>query len=361
MFSQPLTKPDGRGLTLYARRPFAPVAAAPSPVSEPHRPNAHLRWHPLREEWVAYAGHRQHRTFLPPKEFNPLAPTLDEAHPTELPAGDYDIAVFENLFPTLTPLAHDPPAAIVDTRPALGACEVVVFSQDAQGTLGGLPLWQLELLLEVWADRTRVLGARDEVQYVFPFENRGVEVGVTLQHPHGQIYAYPVVPPIPARELEAQRRYHDAHGRGLLEDLLARETSERSRIVYGGDAAVALVPVCARYAYEAWVAPRRGAPSLVDLDAGERQDLARALKTLLLKYDALWGRPFPYVLVCHQAPTDGRPHPEAHVHFECYPAYRMRDRLKYLAGSELGAGVFTADTLPEATARELQQVEVTLS
>ena len=102
-------------------------------------------------------------------------------------------------------------------------------------------------------------------------------------------------------------------------------------------------------------------PSLVDLDVRERQDLARALKTLLLKYDALWSRPFPYVLVCHQAPTDGQPHPEAHVHFECYPAYRMRDRLKYLAGSELGAGVFTADTLPEATARELQGIEVQLT
>lgn len=361
MFSQHLTKPDGRALTLYASRPFAPVGDAPSPVSDPHRPNAHLRWHPLREEWVAYAGHRQHRTFLPPKEFNPLAPTSDPAHPTELPRGGYDIAVFDNLFPTLTPLAHDPPAAIVDTRPAHGACEVVVFSQEPQGSLGGLPLWHIELLIEVWADRTRVVGGRNEVQYVFPFENRGVEVGVTLQHPHGQIYAYPVVPPIPARELDAQRRYHAREGRGLLEDLLAREIAGGHRILYCGDHAVALVPVCARYAYEGWVAPRRGAPSLIDLDAAERHDLARALKTLLLKYDALWSRPFPYVLVCHQAPTDGQAHPEAHVHFECYPAYRMRDRLKYLAGSELGAGVFTADTLPEATARELQLVEVALS
>ena len=140
MYSQQLTKPDGRALTLYARQPFEPVAEAPSPVTEPHRPNAHMRWHPLRDEWVAYAGHRQHRTFLPPKEFNPLAPTTDPANPTELPQGDYDIAVFDNLFPTLTPFAHDPPAAIVDTRPAHGACEVVVFSQNPHGSLGALPL-----------------------------------------------------------------------------------------------------------------------------------------------------------------------------------------------------------------------------
>lgn len=361
MVSQQLTKPDGRSLTLYAREPFAPVVHAPSPSREPHRPNSHLRWHPLRGEWVAYAGHRQHRTFLPPKEFNPLAPTHDAAHPTEVPAGDYDIAVFDNLFPTLTPLAHDPPEALVDTRPGLGACEVVVFSQAAHDTLGGLPLWHIELLFEVWAHRTRVLGARPEVQYVFPFENRGVEVGVTLEHPHGQIYAYPFVPPIPARELAQQRAYLEAHGRGLLEDLFAREIAARERLVYHGDLALAVVPSCARHPYEAWIAPRRGAPSLADLTADERGDLARALKTLLLKYDALWARPFPYVLVCHQAPTDDAPHPEAHVHFECYPVYRMRDRLKYLAGSELGAGVFTADTRPEDTARELRDVEIALS
>jgi UDPglucose--hexose-1-phosphate uridylyltransferase len=361
MYSQAFLKPDGRRLVLYGRAPISGVTDAPSPSREPHQPNAHLRWHPLRGEWVAYAGHRQHRTFLPPKEFNPLAPTVDPSLPTEMPAGAYDIAVFENLFPTFTPLAHDPPTAIVDTRPALGSCEVVVFTQDPHTSLGALPLWHLELLIEVWADRTRALGAREDVQYVFPFENRGVEVGVTLQHPHGQIYAYPFVPPVPARELAEQRVYFEAHGgRGLLEDLLSREIAEDRRLLYRGEHAVALVPVCARYAYEGWVAPRRAVPSLPELTAAERADLARALKTLLMKYDALWDRTFPYILACHQAPTDGQPHPEAHVHFQCYPAYRMRDRLKYLAGSEMGAGVFTADTLPEDTARELQGVAVTI-
>lgn len=360
MYSQVLTKPDGRRLVLYARAPFPPVEDAPSPSREPHRPNAHLRWHPLRGEWVAYAGHRQHRTFLPPKEFNPLAPTVDPAAPTELPAGAYDVAVFENLFPTFTALAHDPPVSSVETRPALGACEVVVFTQDPHTSLGALPLWHIELLIDVWADRVAALGARPDVQYVFPFENRGVEVGVTLQHPHGQIYAYPFVPPVPARELAQQRAWFDTHGRGLLADLIATEIEADARLLYRGDQAVALVPVCARYAYEAWVAPRRAVPSLPELTRDERRDLARALKTVLMKYDALWGQPFPYILACHQAPTDGAPHPEAHVHFECYPAYRMRGRLKYLAGSEMGAGVFTADTLPEDTARELQAVAVTI-
>ena len=193
-----------------------------------------------------------------------------------------------------------------------------------------------------------------------PFENRGVEVGVTLHHPHGQIYAYPFVPPVPARELEQQSAWLAEHGTGLLEDLIRRELEDGRRMIYTDERAVAWMPAFARYSYEVWVAPRRAAGSVADLDAAERAGFARALKTVLLKYDKLWGKPFPYILVFHQAPTDGKPHPEAHLHIELYPAYRMPGRLKYLAGSEIGAGVFTADTLPEATARELQAVQVNL-
>jgi UDPglucose--hexose-1-phosphate uridylyltransferase len=356
-----LTKPDGRPLLLYARHPLPDTFDAPSPNPTPVQPNSHLRWHPLRGEWVAYAGHRQHRTFLPPPEYNPLAPSVDPAHPTEVPAGPWEVAVFENLFPTLTPLAHDPPTAIVHTRPGMGTCEVVVFTQDAQASLGRLPVAHIELLFQVWAHRTQELGSRDDVQYVFPFENRGVEVGVTLHHPHGQIYAYPFVPPVAARELEQQKRHYDEHGRGLLEDHIRAEQSDGpQRFLYAGDQVVAFVPVCARYPYEVWIAPRRSVPSLVDLTTEERMDYARALKTVLLKYDGLWQRPFPYILLFHQAPSDGRPHPEAHVHIELYPSYRMQGRLKYLAGSEAGAGVFTADTLPDDKAAELRAVEVSL-
>jgi UDPglucose--hexose-1-phosphate uridylyltransferase len=264
------------------------------------------------------------------------------------------------MFPTLTALARDPPDAIVPTRPAGGACEVVVFTQDPTATLGSLPLTHLVLLFEVWTDRYRELGARDDVQYVFPFENRGVEVGVTLHHPHGQIYAYPFVPPIAARELQQQRDYLAAHGRGLLHDHLAAEVADGRRLLYLSDAAIAVLPVCARYSYEVWVAPRRAAQSFADLSAEERAEMARALKTVLMKYDAMWNKPFPYIMVFHQAPTDGAPHPEAHLHIELYPAYRMAGRLKYLAGSEVGAGVFTADTLPEEKARELQAVQVSI-
>ncbi len=360
MHRRELTKPDGRRLILYGRSPIPEGIEAPSPETGPFHPNSHLRWHALRGEWVAYATHRQNRTFLPPPEYNPLAPTRDPAHPTEVPAGPWDAAVFENLFPTLTPLARDTPPEIVETRPGKGACEVVVYTQDPRSSLGALPLSHIELLLEVWAERYRELGEREEVEYVFPFENRGVEVGVTLAHPHGQIYAYPFVPPIPARELALQRAHFEATRRGLLEETIAAELADGRRMLYSGSQAVAWMPVFARYAYEVWVAPHRAAPSVAALSPVERTDFARALKTVLLQYDGLWKKPFPYVMVFHQAPTDGLPHPEAHLHIEFYPPLRMKDRLKYLAGSELGAGAFTADTLPEEKAAELRRVEVAI-
>jgi UDPglucose--hexose-1-phosphate uridylyltransferase len=359
MHKRRVAKPDGRVLLLYGRAPIPEGLEAPNPAgAEAAAPNAHLRWHPLRGEWVAYASHRQNRTFLPPPEYNPLAPTTDPASPTEVPAGPWDVAVFENLFPALTLRAHDPPELAVPTAPGTGVCEVIVFTQDASASLGTLPLWHLELLIEVWADRYLELGGRPEIQYVYPFENRGVEVGVTLHHPHGQLYAYPFVPPVAARELEQQRAYYERHGRGLLEDFIAREVRERVRILYEGPHAAAFMPVCARYSYEIWVAPKRPAPSFAALTGPERTDLARALKTVLLTFDGLWNRPFPYILAFHQAPTDGVEHPEAHLHAEFYPAYRMPGRLKYLAGSEIGAGVFTADTLQEQKIDELRRVAV---
>lgn len=359
MHKQQLRKADGRALLLYSRHEVPAVATAPSPAGGTGAaPNAHLRWHPLRAEWVAYASHRQNRTFLPPAEYNPLAPTTDPANPTEVPAGAWDVAVFENLFPALTMAAHDPPSLPVRTAAGKGVCEVVVFTQDASSSLGRLPLWHLELLIDVWGDRYTELGANPDIQYVYPFENRGVEVGVTLHHPHGQLYAYPFVPPVPARELEQQRAYYEQHGRGLLEDFVAREVEEGVRVLYDGAEAAAFMPICARYSYEVWIATKRGAPSFAALTSSERQDFARALKTVLLKFDNLWQRPFPYILAFHQAPTDGRDHPEAHLHAEFYPAFRMPGRLKYLAGSEIGAGVFTADTLPEQKVEELKAVRV---
>lgn len=356
-----LTKPDGRQLTLYGREPIDPGLQAPSPFAQPLAGAPHLRWHPLRGEWVTYAAYRQGRTFLPPPEYNPLAVTTDPGNPTEVPAGHWDVAVFDNRFPSLAVGdGSPPPQLIVPTAPANGHCEVVVFTQDRTSSLGALSLDHIELLLQVWGERTQVLGAREEIQYVLPFENRGAEVGVTLHHPHGQIYAYPVVPPVPARMQEVAQEHYAAHGKGPLQQLIEAERGARERMIYEGPHAVAFVPVCARYPYEVWVAPIEPVPGFAALNPAQRADLARALKTVLLKYDGLWQRPLPYLMAWYQAATDGAEHPEAHLHAQFYPPYRTRDRLKYLAGTELAAGFFAMDALPEEKARELQQVEVRL-
>ncbi len=358
-----LLKPDGRKLTLYGRAPLDSRLTAPSPFAEPLAGAPHLRWHPLRGEWITYAAYRQGRTFLPPPEYNPLAPTVDPANPTEVPDGEWDIAVFDNRFPSLAPTwpeAAPPPQLIVPTAPAAGRCEVVVFTKDAKASLGALPLWHIEMLLQVWGDRTEALIDQEGIRYVLPFENRGAEVGVTLHHPHGQIYAYPVVPPVPARMQQMAQGVYSAKGRGPLQELIEHERDAGQRLIYEGRHAVAFVPVCARYPYEVWVAPIEPVPTFAKLDDATRADLARALKTVLLKYDGLWQRPFPYLMAWYQAPTDGQPHPEAHLHAQFYPPYRTRDRLKYLAGTELAAGFFAMDALPEEKAKDLQQVKVEL-
>ncbi|MES2744536.1 MAG: galactose-1-phosphate uridylyltransferase [Bdellovibrionota bacterium] len=360
MFKHILPKPDGRRLLLYGMKDFDANLNAPSPSKDPVSvQGAHMRWHPLRGEWVSYSGHRQNRTFLPPKEFNPLAPMRSADFPTELPQGDYDVAVFENMFPTLSAQASAAPFLEgVETMPSTGACEVVVFTKDSETSLGRLSVEHIALLLEVWGDRYKELGARKDIHYVLPFENRGVEVGVTLHHPHGQIYAYPFIPPIPARMVDQEKRYYEKNGKPLMCDFVEREIRTKERLIYKGTSAVAFVPVCARYPYEVWIAPRKSIASLGDLSVLDRLDFAKALKTVLMKFDALWNRPFPYLMTVFQAPTDGQAHPEAHFHFEFYPPYRSSDKLKYLAGTEIGAGMFANDAFPEAKAKELQAIEV---
>jgi UDPglucose--hexose-1-phosphate uridylyltransferase len=345
---------------LYSNRPIPDGIVATSPFAEPQHANPHLRWLALRGEWDAYAEIRQNRTYQPPPQYNPLAPTRDPAHPTEMPAGDYEIAVFDNRFPSLAPDAHEPPALTVPSAPANGQCEVVVFTQDPQAALGRLPLARIELLLEVWADRTRRLTGRNHIQYVLPFENRGAEVGVTLHHPHGQIYAYPFVPPVPARQLAQEREYYLQHATSLLGDMARAEAEDGKRVLYQDEHAIAFVPACARYPYEVWTMPTGPCSDFAALTPAQRASLARALKTVLLKFDCLWERPFPYLMVWYQAPTDGADHPETQLYCQFYPPYRTRDRLKYLAGTEIGAGMFAMDVLPETTAYELQQVDVRL-
>ena len=318
-----------------------------------------LRWDPTLGEWVAYATHRQDRTFLPPAEYCPLDPTKPGGFPTEVPRESYDIVVFENKFPSFTPDAPEPEGegnALTPAAAGRGVCEVVLYSDDHYSTLATMPEGRIRNLVEVWADRYEELGALPFVEYVFVFENKGEAIGDTLHHPHGQIYAYPFVPPRPKKELEAARNHREEKGTCLHCDLLSQELEDGRRVVVEGGHFVAFVPFYAHFPYEAHVYARRCAPSIADLDAAERRDLARVLKRLLVGYDELFGFSLPYMMVMHQAPTDGGDHDGvAHFHVEFYPPNRTADKLKYLAGSETGAGAYVVDVLPEATAGTLRE------
>ena len=322
-----------------------------------------LRWHPILEEWVITATHRQDRTFFPPPDYNPLAPTKPGGFPTEVPAPDYDIVVFENKFPSLR---RDPPppavegTALMPVRPADGVCEVVVYTPQADATLAELPLEKIEHLIWVWTDRFAELGARPEVDYVFIFENKGREIGVTLTHPHGQIYAYPFIPPKLQTELNAAKKHWDRTGRNLFLDVLQQELEDGRRVVVQNDSFVATVPFFARYPYEVHItAQRPGVGALTDMTRDEQHDLATILKTMLGKFDNLFQISLPYMMVLHQRPTTGTsedfPHYQFHIEF--YPPNRTKDKLKYLAGSEAGAGAYINDTLAEDKAAELRALE----
>ena len=273
-----------------------------------------LRFDPLRREWVAYATERNDRTFLP-TDFCPLCPSGPNGR-SEVP---------------------------------LDTFEVVVYTPEHNLTLAQLPAERVRLLVDVWADRYMELGSRPEVAYVYIFENKGEEVGVTLHHPHGQIYALPFVPPFAAAELEAAREHRDRTGRCLHCDQIERE-SDGPRVVLSNSAMVAFVPNAARWPYELHLYPRRHVTSIADLDDSYRAELADALLKVTHAYDRHFGFSTPYVMAMHQAPTDGGDWPQAHLHVEFYPPHRRSDRLKYLAGVELGAGTFVNDTTPEHTA-----------
>jgi UDPglucose--hexose-1-phosphate uridylyltransferase len=299
-----------------------------------------LRFDELRGEQVVYAIDRQDRTFLPAHEHCPLDPTRPGGPPTEIPRPAFQIAVFDNRFP-----AFQAPG---------GAAEVVVYTDRHDGSFATLSAERAEALMWVWRHRYLELGARPDVDYVMIFENRGVEVGVTLHHPHGQIYGYPFVPPVPARELAADERL----GGCAPCELLRRELADPQRVILENDSVVAYVPHAARWAFEVHVVLREHRASVLDCEPLELRELSVALQTLVRGYDALFGRPFPYVMVVHQAPTGGEgdaASSRGHVHVEFYPPLRTAEKLKFLAGSEQGAGTFISDTLPEESAAALRE------
>ena len=316
-----------------------------------------LRWHPLLGEWVITATTRQDRTFLPPADFCPLDPTRPGHPPTEIPEPDFEIAVFQNRFPSLRP--NPPTPAVLGTeltpvRPAVGECEVVVYTPRHTGSLASESVEHIRRLIQVWTDRTEELSAREEIRYVFIFENKGEPVGVTLHHPHGQIYAYPYIPPRILRELEQSLLHFEKARRCLVCDVVEQERTQGRRLVAENARFTAFVPFFARWPYEVHIVPLRHLQGLPELTAEDRTDFAALLKTVLVAYDRLFDMSFPYMMVLHQGPCDAGDHGHYHFHVEFYPPVRAANRLKYLASSETGAGAFINDTLAEEKAAELR-------
>ncbi|MHB8611417.1 MAG: galactose-1-phosphate uridylyltransferase [Candidatus Dormibacteraceae bacterium] len=307
-----------------------------------------LRFDPLRKEWVAYATERNDRTFLP-TDFCPLCPSGPRGR-SELPLETFEVVVFENRFPAFGPdrVGGRP------VRPPTTGCEVVVYTPEHRLTLAQLPTERVRLLVNVWADRYLQLGSRPDVAYVYIFENKGEEVGVTLHHPHGQIYALPFVPPFAMAELRTAREHLDSTGQCLHCAEIERESAGQ-RVVFSDASVIAFVPNAARWPYEVHLYPRRHVASIAELSQSGRAELASALLRATQAYDRHFGFSTPYVMAVHQAPTDGKAWQEAHLHFEFYPPHRRGDRLKYLAGVELGAGTFVNDTKPEDTAANLRR------
>jgi UDPglucose--hexose-1-phosphate uridylyltransferase len=345
--------------------------ATPGPAHEaadtrvlPEPPHAgELRYDVLTGEWVTIAGHRMNRTFLPSAADCPLDPTRDPARPTEVPDSSYDVAVFANRFPSFAPLtvgpapdAAPPPFGPPDA-PAYGHCDVVVFSSDHDAAVADLPAARMRTIVEAWAQRTAAHSADPRIAEVFVFENSGQEIGVTLTHPHGQVYAYSVVPPRTAQLIEQARRHRQATGGNLLADVLAAERAEATRVVLRGEHFTAYVPRAARWPVEVHLAPHRDVPDLAALDDGERAELALVYQELLRRVNRFHPGVdrVPYISGWHQAPT-GEGRELGRLHLQLFSLLRAPGKLKYLAGSESGMGAWINDTTPERIADRLREV-----
>jgi UDPglucose--hexose-1-phosphate uridylyltransferase len=341
---------------LMDKRELAPAAKA-----------GQMRRDPLSGAWIAMATHRLDRTYMPPADECPLCPTGRGTEPSEVPADDYDVVVFENRFPSYSVRNGDGTAGpagadgIWAHAPATGRCEVVCFTSDHNATFADLDPGRVRTVIEAWADRTTDLNRMQEVAQVFPFENRGKEIGVTLQHPHGQIYGYPLVTPRTGTMLARAAEHRKRTGRSLLRDILEAERADGQRIVFEGRHWTAYVPYAARWPVEVHLAPNRDVPDLPALDDEERDELSHVYLDLLQRLDRYYlaadGGPvrLPYIAGWHQAPArEGRD--LARLHLQVTSVLRAPGKLKYLAGSESGMGAWVNDTTPERIAARLRAV-----
>ncbi len=353
----PIELSDGRELIYFDEKPGVDRAKWPDTRHLPAPPpTSQLRYDPLVDEWVAVAAHRQTRTFLPPSDKCPLCPsTADFA--SEIPAPDYDVVVFENQFPSFSDRVAGEITELtgmVPVRPGVGRAEVVCFTSDHNSSFGALPPSRVRTVLDALADRTTEMSALPGVAQVFAFENRGIEIGVTLSHPHGQIYAYPMVPPRTKAMLAAAGQ-HAARtgGRNLYADVLAAERKAGIRVVGANEHWTAYVPAAARWPFEVQLAPNRRVPDIPALSDAERDAFAPLYLDVLKRFDALFDLPMPYISAWHQAVV-GEGRDLGYLHLQLFSIRRAKDKLKFLAGSESAMGAFINDIVPERAAEMLR-------
>lgn len=312
---------------------------------------AELRFNPLLQDFTIVASHRQDRPQMP-ADWCPFCPGSGR-----VPAS-YDVHAYDNDFPALFPDPPEPdPVAtpLYKTMPAFGKCEVILYSPDHTASMSRLPTSHIRKVVDLWVQRTAALGADPAHKYVYIFENRGPEVGVTMPHPHGQIYAFPYVPQKIRVELDSCRKHHDTTGRCLLCDITDEEMRDGRRMVVQTAHFVSYIPFFTDYPYGVFISSRRHLGSFVEFTDGEKDDLALHLKRLTTAFDALFARDFPYMMVIHQTPVNGEDEGRHyHFHIEFYPPLRSATKIKYLASAETGAWAPCNPAAVEQTAAELR-------
>jgi UDPglucose--hexose-1-phosphate uridylyltransferase len=344
---------DGREILYFDDEPGRSHDAVDARHLDAVTTDTELRWDPMLAGWTVLAGHRQARTYRPPAGLCPLCPTRGE-HGTEVPESGFDVVVFENRFPSLTGLGEHPYTGPIvgGPVPGYGRCEVVVPTDVHTEGIADLSPRRVRTLVDAWAQRTDELSARPDIAYVAVFENRGDAVGVTLEHTHQQIYAFPFVPPITAQYVAASDRHRERTGRCLVCDQLGREIDAGDRVVSRGTAWSVVVPFAARWPFEVNVVPHRHVRGLPALDDAERDELAEVWRDVFRRYDALFDQPrLPTIAAWHQTPAaiaDG------HLFAQAFSVQRDADKLKYLAGSESAYGQWVLDVPPERAAELLR-------
>lgn len=354
---------DGRDIFFFDDEPRERTVEDMRSITRPEGGNE-MRYDPFLQEWVAMAASRQNRTHLPSTDQCPLCPSTQE-RASEIPQAQYDVAVFENRFPSFHGDARVPADLFGTTtaeqeaaglsHPGSGRCEVVCFTDDHTSHLAETSPTRMRTVVDAWASRTEALLQTPGVEQVYCFENRGEEIGVTLHHPHGQIYGYPFITPRTRRVLESAAGYRGRRGSGLFTDVLAAEQRDGRRIVRQTEHWTAFIPAWARWPVELHIYPNRPVEKLPELTGAERDDFAVLYLDMLRRGDRLFSGRLPYISGWQQAPRSAEPG-LMRLHCQLFSIRRAENKLKYLAGSESGMGVFINDIVPEDMAQRLRDL-----